>query len=359
MQTKKHNVTKTLIACAVLAAIGFILDRYLGIMVPLFGMKTLSINASYVPIFFAGFLYGPLWGALVGAVQDLLGAFLVPQGAYFWGYTLTTALAGASAGVFGRIFLKKELYGQEIQKTGNRGGNIMKTLCGVSMAVPAFFLIFPMMHLKFADKTYDLTLGAAAIGTPDSKAAFVSLLSLFDGSAAEMGYTAARLNSVTVWLCLGVVASAVFGIAGIVKIFTGKNSGAAVFSLLAALSAGITAATQLIYVPKALTGLDVSVSFGIWPYAAPILFAFALALALALADGLKFKLAAFCALTAAVSSALNSLWLTMTLNPAKAYTVYLTPRLASALFLSAPVYTVLCWILIKRVAPRLSLKQDR
>lgn len=91
-----------------MAAIGFVLDRFVGITIPLLGSNVgLSVNLSYVPIMFSGFVFGPVWGAVVGAVSDLLGAFLMPQGAYFFGFTLTNALVGASAGLLAFIFRKK------------------------------------------------------------------------------------------------------------------------------------------------------------------------------------------------------------------------------------------------------------
>ena len=106
---QKKNIrghVKTVAVCAILAVIGFVLDRFVGISIPLFGVTSLMINVSYIPIFLAGILYGPVWGALVGGVQDILCMILVPLGAPIWGITATTMLAGAMAGVFGRFILK-------------------------------------------------------------------------------------------------------------------------------------------------------------------------------------------------------------------------------------------------------------
>ena len=104
-QQKKdgRGYVKTVAVCAILAVMGFVLDRFVGISIPLFGVTSLMINVSYVPIFMAGILYGPIWGALVGGVQDILCMILVPLGAPIWGITATTMLAGALAGLFGRF----------------------------------------------------------------------------------------------------------------------------------------------------------------------------------------------------------------------------------------------------------------
>ena len=100
------DYVKTLIICAILTALGFVLDRFLGLTFPLFGVKSLSLNFSFIPIIFAGFVYGPLWGALVGVAQDLISCLLVPLGAFIPGITLTTALVGLFAGLYAILFRK-------------------------------------------------------------------------------------------------------------------------------------------------------------------------------------------------------------------------------------------------------------
>lgn len=79
-----------LITIALLTALSVIARRILSINTPI-----LSIGLGWLPIIFAGLLYGPLWGALAGALADLIGANLFPIGAYFPGFTLSAALAGA------------------------------------------------------------------------------------------------------------------------------------------------------------------------------------------------------------------------------------------------------------------------
>lgn len=82
-----------------LLAAQIILSRFLSISTPIS-----KISFGFVPIFLAGMLYGPFWGAAVGAASDFLGAQLFPIGAYFPGYTLTAGLVGA---VYGLTFHKK------------------------------------------------------------------------------------------------------------------------------------------------------------------------------------------------------------------------------------------------------------
>lgn len=104
LKKSSKEYAKTIIVCAILVALGFVFDRFLGITIPLFGVKSLSLNFSFIPIMFAGFIYGPVWGLLVGAAQDLISCMLVPLGAFIPGITLTTALVGFFAGFYAILF---------------------------------------------------------------------------------------------------------------------------------------------------------------------------------------------------------------------------------------------------------------
>ena len=90
---KKIDV-KTMVSCAALVAAAIVLSRFLSI-----NTWNLKIGFTFIPVFLAGYLYGPFKGALVGGVADLLGAILFPIGAYFPGFTLTCALQGVTYGV--------------------------------------------------------------------------------------------------------------------------------------------------------------------------------------------------------------------------------------------------------------------
>lgn len=51
-------------------------------------------------IILSGLILGPVTGAMVGGVGDLLGFLAHPSGAFFPGFTLTSALTGALPGLF-------------------------------------------------------------------------------------------------------------------------------------------------------------------------------------------------------------------------------------------------------------------
>ena len=89
-----------MVTCAALIAAAIVLSRFLSI-----NAWNLKIGFTFVPVFLAAYLYGPLGGAIVGGIADFLGATLFPIGAYFPGFTLTCVLTGV---VYGLLLQKKQ-----------------------------------------------------------------------------------------------------------------------------------------------------------------------------------------------------------------------------------------------------------
>ncbi|MBE5803765.1 MAG: folate family ECF transporter S component [Clostridiales bacterium] len=56
-------------------------------------------NFGFQPILIAGWLLGAPSAMLVGALGDVIGSHLFPQGAYFPGFTLTNVLVGLCCGL--------------------------------------------------------------------------------------------------------------------------------------------------------------------------------------------------------------------------------------------------------------------
>ncbi|MBQ2952619.1 MAG: folate family ECF transporter S component [Clostridia bacterium] len=79
---------------AMLTALQIVLANLL--QIPLLGKQ---YSLWLLPIAAAGALLGPVPAMIVGALGDLIGANLFPQGAYFPGFTLTNALAGLVCGL--------------------------------------------------------------------------------------------------------------------------------------------------------------------------------------------------------------------------------------------------------------------
>ena len=89
MAKKKGFATEKLTMLALLIALQVVLGNL--IQVPLIGKQ---FNFGFLPVAAAGALLGIPGGMIVGALGDLIGAHLFPAGAYFPGFTLTSALVG-------------------------------------------------------------------------------------------------------------------------------------------------------------------------------------------------------------------------------------------------------------------------
>lgn len=93
--------TRVLTGAAFLIALSVILDFFRIIISP-----TFEISFGSMPIAFAGMLFGPVVGGLVGLIADILQYVVRPSGFFFPGFTLNAILVGV---IFGLFFYKKEL----------------------------------------------------------------------------------------------------------------------------------------------------------------------------------------------------------------------------------------------------------
>lgn len=89
MKIRKQMPTEKLTMLALLTALEIVLGNLLQIP---FVSKQFSLG--FLPVAAAGALLGVPGGLIVGALGDWIGAHLFPAGAYFPGFTLTSALVG-------------------------------------------------------------------------------------------------------------------------------------------------------------------------------------------------------------------------------------------------------------------------
>ncbi|NLB19933.1 MAG: folate family ECF transporter S component, partial [Clostridium sp.] len=67
---------------------------------------TIQISFASLPIAAGGMLFGPMVGAAIGIISDILGYIVHPSGFYFPGFTLNAMLIGI---IFGFIFYNRKL----------------------------------------------------------------------------------------------------------------------------------------------------------------------------------------------------------------------------------------------------------
>lgn len=110
MENRKNTIqnNKRRLKNLSLAAIFIALSTVLSLRPFAIHIYVYKFSLARIPIHLSGFLLGPVYGFVVGAVSDVVGYFIDPQGgAMLWGFTLTSGLNGLIAGLITKLKLKK------------------------------------------------------------------------------------------------------------------------------------------------------------------------------------------------------------------------------------------------------------
>ena len=91
----KQIFLKRMVTVALLMAIQIVLSRFLAIP-----SQLIKISLDFLPMAIVAMLYGPVWSSLAWGFCDLIGALLVPMGAYYFGFTLSALVNGLFFGIF-------------------------------------------------------------------------------------------------------------------------------------------------------------------------------------------------------------------------------------------------------------------
>ena len=97
---KNIGLAKKIAICAMLTAIGVLLQGPLAVPGFSLGVYTVNIGLVVLPAILAGVMFGPAYGGLVSALMDLLQALLFPVGAFNPIFTLSATLFGLIPGLF-------------------------------------------------------------------------------------------------------------------------------------------------------------------------------------------------------------------------------------------------------------------
>ncbi|MBC7087182.1 MAG: folate family ECF transporter S component [Tissierellales bacterium] len=101
MEKKKNKISLAIMVRAgFLVAISIVMTRFAYVMLPVAGVGALRISFGEVPLMISGVMFGPMVGALTGIAADLIGFLINPQGPYYPGFTLSSALWGIIPGLF-------------------------------------------------------------------------------------------------------------------------------------------------------------------------------------------------------------------------------------------------------------------
>ncbi len=96
--------TRALVLLASLAALQVVFSKFLMIQAP----PSVRFSVDSTPLILTGLWYGPVAGALVGTLSDMLGTVLFPTaGAWYPPLTAAFLLIGLLSGLLGRYIIKK------------------------------------------------------------------------------------------------------------------------------------------------------------------------------------------------------------------------------------------------------------
>lgn len=102
--TNKRITTRMMVALALLSAISIILSRFCVI----YFTDNLRLSFGNIPILIAGLMFGPIAGALVGGVTDIIGSLLLSGLGWYPPLTITPVVMGLIAGLL-RSFVMKNM----------------------------------------------------------------------------------------------------------------------------------------------------------------------------------------------------------------------------------------------------------
>jgi riboflavin transporter len=102
------RIVRKITLAALLVSSSIVLTRFLGIVIPLGGYPSLSLDLGSVPILLSGIVLGPIFGGIVGFSSDAVGFYVNSRGgAFHFGFMLNSILTGVIPGlVF--VFLKNK-----------------------------------------------------------------------------------------------------------------------------------------------------------------------------------------------------------------------------------------------------------
>lgn len=100
----QKSLTKNIAYFGLLIALNVVLTRVGSIRIGGGGTEVIRIGFGGYPIIFAGIVFGPLAGGIVGAVGDIIGMLVSPMGPYMPHFTLSAALTGVLPGLVMMMF---------------------------------------------------------------------------------------------------------------------------------------------------------------------------------------------------------------------------------------------------------------
>ena len=98
----------TIVRAGLFISMSLVLKVIFEIYIPLAGIRALRINFASIPLILSGIVLGPAAGLITGAAADIINFMVKPDGPYFPGFTIVSALSGFIPGIIYK-YIKKDL----------------------------------------------------------------------------------------------------------------------------------------------------------------------------------------------------------------------------------------------------------
>jgi len=98
----------TIVRAGLFISMSLVLKVIFEIYIPLVGIRALRINFASIPLIMSGIVLGPAAGLITGAAADIINFMVKPDGPYFPGFTIVSALSGFIPGIIYK-YIKKDL----------------------------------------------------------------------------------------------------------------------------------------------------------------------------------------------------------------------------------------------------------
>lgn len=152
---------------SLLIAMSIVLTRVASIRIAIGGVEGIRIGFGKFPIILAGFMLGPFYGGIVGAVSDVIGYLIQPMGPYMPHFSVISAITG---------ILPPLLY----RSCGENDYSLIKTFftIGGTIVITELFMIPYALHIIF-DIPWNILLLPRLISTPLTSLLYTYTLHLF------------------------------------------------------------------------------------------------------------------------------------------------------------------------------------
>ncbi len=98
----------TIVRAGLFIAMSLVLKVIFEIYIPLGSIQALRINFASVPLMLSGIILGPTAGFMTGAAADIINFIAKPNGPFFPGFTLVSALSGFIPGLIYK-YIKRDI----------------------------------------------------------------------------------------------------------------------------------------------------------------------------------------------------------------------------------------------------------